>query len=162
MASTLLTLLDDIASILDDVATMSKVALKKTAGVVGDDLALNAEQLVGVHVNRELPVVWAVAKGSARNKLILVPVALIISVLLPRNCYISGSIGNTIAQTSSGNTCGRLGARSLNWSIWSRARSAARFERTLFYQQKSSSSRSGPSPSNPSADKSWCWPPLQF
>ena len=83
MASTLLTLLDDIASILDDVATMSKVALKKTAGVVGDDLALNAEQLVGVHVNRELPVVWAVAKGSARNKLILVPVALIISVLLP-------------------------------------------------------------------------------
>jgi hypothetical protein len=83
MASTLLTLLDDIASILDDVATLSKVAMKKTAGVVGDDLALNAEQLVGVRVNRELPVVWAVAKGSAINKLILVPTALVISVLLP-------------------------------------------------------------------------------
>ena len=83
MPSTLLTLLDDISTILDDVATMSKVALRKTAGVVGDDLALNAEQIVGVRVNRELPVVWAVAKGSAVNKLILVPIALAISVLLP-------------------------------------------------------------------------------
>lgn len=83
MPSTLLTLLDDISSILDDVATMSKVALKKTAGVVGDDLALNAQQIVGVEVNRELPVVWAVAKGSAVNKLILVPIALAISAFLP-------------------------------------------------------------------------------
>jgi predicted DNA repair protein MutK len=83
MASTLLTLLDDISTILDDVATMSKVALKKTAGVVGDDLALNAQQIVGVEVNRELPVVWSVAKGSAVNKLILVPIALAISALLP-------------------------------------------------------------------------------
>jgi predicted DNA repair protein MutK len=83
MASTLLTLLDDISTILDDVALMSKVALKKTAGVVGDDLALNAQQMVGIEVNRELPVVWAVAKGSAVNKLILVPIALAISAILP-------------------------------------------------------------------------------
>lgn len=83
MASTLLTLLDDISTILDDVAVMSKMALKKTAGVVGDDLALNAQQMVGIEVNRELPVVWAVAKGSAVNKLILVPIALAISAMLP-------------------------------------------------------------------------------
>ncbi len=83
MASTLLTLLDDISTILDDVALMSKVALRKTAGVVGDDLALNAQQMVGIEVNRELPVVWSVAKGSAVNKLILVPIALAISAILP-------------------------------------------------------------------------------
>ncbi len=83
MPSTLLTLLDDISTVLDDVATMSKVALTKTAGVVGDDLALNAQQMVGIQVNRELPVVWAVAKGSAVNKLILVPIALIVGSLLP-------------------------------------------------------------------------------
>jgi len=83
MPSTLLTLLDDISTILDDVATMSKVALRKTAGVVGDDLALNAQQIVGVEVNRELPVVCAVAKGSALNKLVLFPAALAISVLIP-------------------------------------------------------------------------------
>lgn len=83
MPSTLLTLLDDISTILDDVALMSKVALRKTAGVVGDDLALNAQQIVGVRVNRELPVVWAVAKGSALNKLILVPAALAVSMFLP-------------------------------------------------------------------------------
>jgi predicted DNA repair protein MutK len=81
--SSLLVLIDDIATILDDVSLMSKVALKKTAGVVGDDLALNAQQLVGVKVNRELPVVWAVAKGSAINKMILVPAALLISALIP-------------------------------------------------------------------------------
>lgn len=81
--SSLLMLIDDIATILDDVSVMSKVALKKTAGVVGDDLALNAQQIVGVDVNRELPVVWAVAKGSAVNKAILVPAALLISALLP-------------------------------------------------------------------------------
>ena len=83
MASSLLTLLDDIATILDDVAVMTKVAAKKTAGVLGDDLALNAQQVSGVSADRELPVVWAVAKGSARNKLILVPAALAISALLP-------------------------------------------------------------------------------
>jgi uncharacterized protein len=81
--SSLLTLLDDIATILDDVAILTKVAAKKTAGVLGDDLALNADQVSGVPPNRELPVVWAVAKGSAINKVILVPVALVISWLAP-------------------------------------------------------------------------------
>lgn len=83
MASSLLALLDDIASLLDDVAAMTKVATKKTAGVLGDDLALNAEQVAGVAAKRELPVVWAVAKGSAINKAILVPAALAISALMP-------------------------------------------------------------------------------
>jgi predicted DNA repair protein MutK len=81
--TTLLALLDDIATILDDVATMTKVAAKKTAGVLGDDLALNAQQVTGVQADRELPVVWAVAKGSMVNKAILVPAALLISWLLP-------------------------------------------------------------------------------
>lgn len=83
MASSLLILLDDIATILDDVAVMSKMAAKKTAGVLGDDLALNAQQVSGVRTDRELPVVWAVAKGSFVNKLILVPAALLISVVAP-------------------------------------------------------------------------------
>jgi predicted DNA repair protein MutK len=82
--SSLLALIDDIASILDDVAVMSKVAVKKTAGVLGDDLALNAHQVAGVHTDRELPVVWAVAKGSLKNKAILVPAALVISAFAPR------------------------------------------------------------------------------
>jgi uncharacterized protein len=81
--SSLLTLIDDIAAVLDDVAILTKVAAKKTAGVLGDDLALNAEQVSGVRADRELPVVWAVAKGSALNKVILVPVALAISALAP-------------------------------------------------------------------------------
>ena len=81
--ASLLTLLDDIATVLDDVALMTKVAARKTAGVLGDDLALNAEQVSGVRAERELPVIWAVAKGSARNKLILVPGALAISALVP-------------------------------------------------------------------------------
>lgn len=79
--SSLLVLIDDIAAVLDDVALMTKVAAKKTAGVLGDDLALNAQQVSGVQADRELPVVWAVAKGSFRNKLILVPAALIISAV---------------------------------------------------------------------------------
>ncbi|MEX2148615.1 MAG: DUF808 domain-containing protein [Steroidobacteraceae bacterium] len=83
MASSLLVLFDDIATILDDVSVMTKVAAKKTAGVLGDDLALNAEQVSGVRPDRELPVVWAVARGSVRNKLILVPSALAISAFLP-------------------------------------------------------------------------------
>jgi uncharacterized protein len=83
MATSLLALLDDIATILDDVAVMTKVAAKKTAGVLGDDLALNAQQVSGVKAERELPVVWAVAKGSAVNKLILVPAALAISYFIP-------------------------------------------------------------------------------
>jgi len=76
-------LFDDIATLLDDVAAMSKVALKKSAGVLGDDLALNAQQVTGVSVNRELPVIWAVAKGSLLNKVILVPAALLISAFAP-------------------------------------------------------------------------------
>jgi len=84
MAGTsLLALIDDIASILDDVALMSKMAAQKTAGVLGDDLALNAQQVAGVRAERELPVVWAVAKGSLRNKAILVPAALAISAFAP-------------------------------------------------------------------------------
>lgn len=79
----LLALLDDIATILDDVALLTKVASKKTAGLLGDDLALNAEQVSGVRAERELPVVWAVAKGSFKNKLILVPAALTASALVP-------------------------------------------------------------------------------
>ena len=83
MASSLFALVDDIATILDDVALLSKVAAKKTAGVLGDDLALNAQQVSGVKANRELPVVWAVAKGSFVNKAILVPSALAISSFAP-------------------------------------------------------------------------------
>jgi predicted DNA repair protein MutK len=81
--SSLLALIDDIASVLDDVALLTKLAGKKTAGVLGDDLALNAQQVAGVRAERELPVVWAVAKGSAVNKLMLVPAALLISAFAP-------------------------------------------------------------------------------
>ncbi|WP_095126520.1 DUF808 domain-containing protein [Pseudomonas sp. Irchel s3a12] len=81
--SSLLVLVDDIATVLDDVALMSKMAAKKTAGVLGDDLALNAQQVSGVRAEREIPVVWAVAKGSFVNKLILVPSALAISAFVP-------------------------------------------------------------------------------
>ncbi len=81
--ASLLALLDDIASVLDDVAVMTKVAAKKTAGVLGDDLALNAQQVAGLRADRELPVVWSVTKGSFRNKLILVPAALAISAYAP-------------------------------------------------------------------------------
>jgi uncharacterized protein len=83
MASSLLALIDDIATILDDVAVLAKVATKKTAGVLGDDLALNAQQVSGVKADRELPVVWAVCKGSLLNKAILVPAALVISAFAP-------------------------------------------------------------------------------
>ena len=83
MASSLFLLIDDIATVLDDVALLSKVAAKKTAGVLGDDLALNAQQVSGVKAQRELPVVWAVAKGSFINKAILVPSALVISSFAP-------------------------------------------------------------------------------
>ncbi len=81
--SSLLALLDDIATLLDDIAVMTKTATGKTAGVLGDDLALNANQLTGLRAKRELPVVWAVAKGSLLNKAILVPAALLISAVLP-------------------------------------------------------------------------------
>ncbi|WP_038320942.1 DUF808 domain-containing protein [Kingella kingae] len=82
--ASLFTLLDDIASVLDDVALMTKMAAKKTAGVVGDDLALNANQVTGVQADRELPIVWAVAKGSLINKVILIPIALLLSIFLPK------------------------------------------------------------------------------
>ncbi|WOJ00297.1 DUF808 domain-containing protein [Citrobacter koseri] len=81
--SSLLTLLDDIATLLDDISMMGKLAAKKTAGVLGDDLSLNAQQVTGVRANRELPVVWSVAKGSLINKVILVPLALLISAFIP-------------------------------------------------------------------------------
>lgn len=81
--ASLFTLLDDITAVLDDVALMTKMAAKKTAGVVGDDLALNANQVTGVSADRELPIIWAVAKGSLVNKLILIPLALLLSVFLP-------------------------------------------------------------------------------
>jgi predicted DNA repair protein MutK len=81
--SSLLALLDDIATLLDDVSLLTKVAAKKTAGVLGDDLALNAQQVTGVRVERELPVVWAVFKGSALNKLVMVPIALLLSAIAP-------------------------------------------------------------------------------
>ena len=83
MASSLLALLDDIATVLDDVAVLTKVATKKTAGVLGDDLALNAQQVSGVRADREIPVVWSVAKGSMLNKAMLVPAALLISFMAP-------------------------------------------------------------------------------
>lgn len=81
--SSLLTLLDDIATLLDDISVMGKLAAKKTAGVLGDDLSLNAQQVTDVRANRELPVVWGVAKGSLVNKVILVPLALLISAFIP-------------------------------------------------------------------------------
>ena len=81
--ASLLTLIDDIATLLDDVSVMTKVAVKKTAGVLGDDLALNAQQVTGINADRELPVVWAVAKGSLINKAILVPLALLLAAWQP-------------------------------------------------------------------------------
>ncbi|MEA1052738.1 DUF808 domain-containing protein [Lamprobacter modestohalophilus] len=83
MATSLLALIDDVASVLDDVSVLAKVAARKTSAVLGDDLALNAQQLTGVRAQRELPVVWAVFKGSLINKLILVPAALLISAIAP-------------------------------------------------------------------------------
>lgn len=83
MSSSLLALIDDIATLLDDVSVLSKVAVQKTAGVLGDDLALNAQQVTGLSAERELPVVWAVFKGSLVNKVILVPAALVISGVAP-------------------------------------------------------------------------------
>jgi predicted DNA repair protein MutK len=82
-AASLLALIDDIASVLDDVAALTKTATAKTAGVLGDDLALNAQQVTGVRAERELPVVWAVARGSLVNKAILVPAALAVSAFAP-------------------------------------------------------------------------------
>ena len=93
MASSLLALIDDIATVLDDVALLAKVAARKTAGLIGDDLALNAQQVAGVKANSELPVVWRVAKGSLLNKVILVPAALAISAVAPRAVLVLLMIG---------------------------------------------------------------------
>ena len=82
--ASLFTLLDDIVSVLDDVALMTKVAAKKTAGVVGDDLALNANQVTGAAAEREIPIVWEVAKGSLVNKVILIPIALLLAAFAPK------------------------------------------------------------------------------
>lgn len=81
--TSLLALLDDIATVMDDVVVLTKVAARKSMGILGDDLALNAEQVAGVRAERELPVVWAVAKGSLVNKAILVPIALRMSEFAP-------------------------------------------------------------------------------
>ena len=83
-ATGLLALFDDIASLLDDIALLTRVAARKTAGVIGDDLALNAQQVTGMRADRELPVIWAVAKGALLNKVVLVPAALLISAFVPR------------------------------------------------------------------------------
>jgi predicted DNA repair protein MutK len=83
-ATGLLALVDDVASLLDDIALLTRVAARKTAGVIGDDLALNAEQVTGMRADRELPVIWAVAKGALLNKVILVPAALLVSAFVPR------------------------------------------------------------------------------
>jgi len=95
-ASSLLALLDDITTMLDDVSVMSQLAAKKTAGVLGDDLALNAQQVTGIAANRELPVVWAVARGSFINKLILVPAALLISAFFTLADYTTTHAGRCI------------------------------------------------------------------
>ncbi|MCS5931192.1 DUF808 family protein [Klebsiella pneumoniae subsp. pneumoniae] len=92
-----LTLLDDIATLLDDISVMGKVAAKKTAGVLGDDLSLNAQQVTGVRANRELPVVWGVAKGSFVNKVILVPLALLISAFIPLGDYAIVDVGRRVS-----------------------------------------------------------------
>ena len=85
-ASSLLALIDDIATVLDDVALLTKIAAKKSSGVLGDDLALNAQQVSGVKASREIPVVWAVFKGSLRNRAMLVPAALLISARSAPSC----------------------------------------------------------------------------
>ncbi len=95
MATGLLLLLDDIATVLDDVSVLTQVAVKKTAGVLGDDLALNAEQVLGIEPKRELPVVWAVAKGSLVNKAILVPAALLLDAAAPWATGVMMIIGGT-------------------------------------------------------------------
>ncbi len=83
MASGIFAILDDVALLLDDVSVMSKVAAKKTAGLLGDDLAVNAEKATGFHASRELPVIWAITKGSTLNKVIILPVAFLLSAFVP-------------------------------------------------------------------------------
>ena len=172
----MLALLDDIATILDDVAVMSKVAAKKTAGVLGDDLALNAQQVSGVNPDRELPVVWAVAKGSFMNKAILVPAALAISAFVPWAIMPLLMIGGAFlcyegfeklahkflhsaeedASTTT-NWCTRWPTRRSTWWRWKRTRSRARSAPTSSCRPKSSSSRSARWRRRRSASRWWCW-----
>ena len=83
MASGIISILDDVAALMDDVAVASKIATRKTAGILGDDLAVNAEKATGFLANRELPVLWAITKGSFINKLIIVPIALVLTAFSP-------------------------------------------------------------------------------
>lgn len=169
--ASLLTLLDDIAAVLDDVSLMTKVAAKKTAGVLGDDLALNAQQVTGVNADRELPVVWAVAKGSLRNKAILVPAALLISAFAPWAVILLLMLGgaylcfsrasrrsptNTCPMTTSTPTRQRWRPMS-TWLPWKSRRSAARSVPTSSSPRKSSPSPSVPSPNPASPPRCWCW-----
>jgi hypothetical protein len=163
--SSLLVLIDDIAAVLDDVSLMTKMAAKKTAGVLGDDLALNAQQVSGVRAEREIPVVWAVAKGSFINKLILVPSALAISAFIPWLVTPLLMVGGAYlcfealksSPTSSCTARLRTPPSMRSWSrlwltlplIWwrlKRTRSKARSAPTSFFRQKSSPSPSVPWP----------------
>jgi hypothetical protein len=177
--ASLFTLLDDIASVLDDVSILTKLAAKKTAGVLGDDLALNAQQVTGVKANRELPVVWSVAKGSAVNKAILVPAALAISAWLPwavtplmmiggaflcyegveklahRFLHTKQEVPNTMPST-----CSIWPIPTWMWRRWSATRSRARSARTSSCRRRSSCYRWGWCRASPSCNRSWCWWPL--
>ena len=156
--SSLLALIDDIASVLDDVALMTKVAAKKTAGVLGDDLALNAEQVAGVRAERELPVVWAVGKGSMRNKLILVPIALFMSAVIPlavtpllmvggafyaskalKSSHTNFSTAGTTANPNMQKSLEPSATRTWTWWLWRGKKSGVQFVRTSSCPLKSSS-----------------------
>ncbi|WP_326938723.1 DUF808 family protein [Archangium violaceum] len=174
--SSLLALLDDIATILDDVSVMTKVAAKKTAGVLGDDLALNAEQVAGVNADRELPVVWAVAKGSLVNKAILVPSALLISAFIPWAvtpllmlgglylCYegvekLAHKFLHSEAEDEAHHaelTQALVDPRSIWWRS-RRRRSRARCAPTSSSRRRSSSSRWVSWPPRPSRRRCWRW-----
>ena len=174
--ASLLALLDDIATILDDVSVMTKVAAKKTAGVLGDDLALNAQQVAGVKADRELPVVWAVAKGSFVNKAILVPAALAISALAPWAVTPLLMLGGAFLcyegfeklahkyparadrrQRAPRRTASmRWPTRRSIWWRWNATRSRARSAPISSSPPKSSSSRSAPWPPRRSAARSPC------
>ncbi len=177
MASgSLLALIDDIAAILDDVALMSKVAAKKTAGVLGDDLALNAQQVSGVDADRELPVVWAVAVGSLKNKAILVPAALAISAFMPWAITPLLMLGGTFLcyegfeklahkflhsadedKQHHADLVQAVATMRSTWWRWRRTRSRARCAPTSSCRPRSSSFRSAPWPARRSASRWRCW-----
>lgn len=168
--ASLLTLLDDIAAVLDDVSLMTKVAAKKTAGVLGDDLALNAQQVTGVNADRELPVVWAVAKGSLRNKAILVPAALLISAFAPwavipllmlGGAYLCfegfEKIAHKYLPHDDEHADEAALAANVDVAALESRRSAARSVPTSSSPRKSSPSPSVPSPNPASPPRCWCW-----